>query len=331
MNGRNRRRNRQAGMKARLGIATAVLVGGGAVGVAAVAAANHGPATTAADSAAYSYRHTLSVQQALTSAFSTMSWSQQRTLTTLGHMAPLRTFSQVTWHRTTFAAQRGVVLAVTKKFLVVKSAHGKPQVWWLRGAKLINVTANATGSVAMMGNNAAAKAAAMGNTAPAANAMAGGMAAMKQAVAPTKPITITISTGTQVITITISAVNGAPMASVSPSTSGSASPSTSGSASPSVMGSASPSVMGSVMPSQAMTVTPTPTTTMAANTKIAAGDFVFVAGVKVHGSLIARLVLFSATNTVNPAPSASTSTSVAPTSTVSQTAVAPTGVSGTHT
>ena len=323
MNGRNRRHNRQAGMKARLGIATAVLVGGGAVGVAALAAANQGPATTAADSAAYSFSHTLSMQQALTSAFSTMSWSQQRTLTTLGHMAPLRTFSQFTWHRTTLAAQRGVVLAVTKKFLVVKSAHGKPQVWWLRGAKLINVTANATGSVAMMGNNAAAKAAAMGNTAPAANAMAGGMAAMQQAVAPTKPITITISTGTQVITITISAVNGAPMASVSPSTSGSASPST--------MGSASPSVMGSVMPSQAMTVTPTPPATMAANDKIAAGDFVMVAGVKVHGSLIARLVLFSATNTVNPAPSASTSTSVAPTGTVSQPAVAPTGVSGTHT
>ena len=315
MNGRNRRRNRQAGMKARLGIATAVLVGGGAVGVAALAAANQGPATTAADSAAYSFSHTLSMQQALTSAFSTMSWSQQRTLTTLGHMAPLRTFSQFTWHRTTLAAQRGVVLAVTKKFLVVKSAHGKPQVWWLRGAKLINVTANATGSVAMMGNNVAAKAAMTGNTAAAANAMAGGMAAMQQAAAPTKPITITISTGTQVITITISAVNGAPMASVSPPASGSA----------------SPSVMGSVMPSQAMTVTPTPTTTMAANTKIAAGDFVFVAGVKVHGSLIARLVLFSATNTVTPAPSASTSTSVAPTGTVSQPAVAPTGVSGTHT
>ena len=323
MNGRNRRRNRQAGMKARLGIATAVLVGGGAVGVAALAAATQGPATTAADSAAYSFSHTLSMQQALTSAFSTMSWSQQRTLTTLGHMAPLRTFSQFTWHRTTLAAQRGVVLAVTKKFLVVKSAHGKPQVWWLRGAKLINVTANATGSVAMMGNNAAAKAAAMGNTAPAANAMAGGMAAMQQAAAPTKPITITISTGTQIITITISAVNGAPMASVSPSAMGSVSPS--------AMGSVSPSPMGSVMPSQAVTVTPTPTATMAANNKIAAGDFVFVAGVKVHGSLIAKLVLFSTTNTVTPAPTASASTSVAPTGTVSQPAVAPTGVSGTHT
>ena len=77
MIGRNRRGNRQAGMKARLGVATAVLVGGGAVGVAAVAAANHGPATTTVDSAAYSFSHTLSMQQALTSAFSTMSWSQQ--------------------------------------------------------------------------------------------------------------------------------------------------------------------------------------------------------------------------------------------------------------
>jgi hypothetical protein len=140
------------------------------------------------------------------------------------------------------------------------------------------------------------------------------MAAMQQAAAPTKPITITVSTGTQIITITISAVNGAPMASVGPSP----------------MGSVSPSAMAPVMASQAVTVTPTPTATMAANNKIAAGDFVFVGGVKVHGSLIAKLVLFSATNTLNPAPTASTATSVAPTGTVNPTAVAPTGVSGTH-
>src|SRR5262249_4939655 len=297
MNGRNRRRNRPASMKARVGIGTAVLVGGGAVGVAAVAAANHGPATTAADSAAYSFSHTLSVQRALTSAFSTMSWSQQRTLTTLGHMAPLRTFSQFTWHRTTFAAQRGVVLAVTKKFLVVKSANGKIEVWWLRGTKLINVTANATGSVAMMGNNVAAKAAATGNTAPAANAMAGGMAAMQQAAAPTKPITITVNTGTQIITITISAANGAPLASVSPS----------------AMGSVSPSAMAPVMPSQAVTVTPTPTVTMATNTTIAAGGLVFVGGGQGHRAPVAKLVLVFPANTAAPTPPPAAAPPVAPT------------------
>jgi hypothetical protein len=81
---------------------------------------------------------------------------------------------------------------------------------------------------------------------------------------------------------------------------------------------------------------------MAPNNKIAAGDFVFVAGFKVHGWLIARLVLFSATNTVTPTPTASATmsvpptgtvslTAVPPTGTVSPTAVAPTGVSGTHT
>jgi len=69
---------------------------------------------------------------------------------------------------------------------------------------------------------------------------------------------------------------------------------------------------------------------MAANNKIAAGDFVMVAGVKVHGSLIAKLVLFSAPKPVTPAPTTSAATSVAPTGTVSPTAVAPTGVSGTH-
>jgi hypothetical protein len=95
MNGRNRRGIRRPSMKARLSIAAAVLAGGGAAGVAAVAA-SHSPATTAAQSAGFTlnFHHPISEEQALTSALSTWGWSQQKSLTTLAEMTPMRTFSQ---------------------------------------------------------------------------------------------------------------------------------------------------------------------------------------------------------------------------------------------
>ncbi|HZC51498.1 MAG TPA: hypothetical protein VE441_03250, partial [Mycobacterium sp.] len=207
MNSRNRRHNRQASMKARLGIAAAVLAGGGAAGVAVVAS-HSGSATTTVDNAGYvlNFHHTVSEQQALTSALNMWNSNQSRSLNTLAQMAPMRTFSQFTWHHTQFAAQRGVVVAATKQFIIVKSANGKLELWWLnRWTKQKNVTVNPTGMVAMTGNNVAAHTAVTtGNTAPMAATMAGSAAAVNQMNAPvTKPITITINTGTQTITITI--------------------------------------------------------------------------------------------------------------------------------
>ena len=55
MMGRNRRYpagSRRSNLKARLGIATAVVVGGGAIGAVALATTSH-PGTTAAQSAGY--------------------------------------------------------------------------------------------------------------------------------------------------------------------------------------------------------------------------------------------------------------------------------------
>ena len=208
MKSRSRRGNRQAAMKARLGIATAVLVGGGAIGVAAVAAANHGTAATTAQSAGFTlnFHHTISEQQALSSALSTWGQSQQKSMTTLAEMAPMRTFNQFWSHRTEFAAQRGVVVLATKKFLLVKSADRQLHLWWLNGAtKVRNVGASATGMAAMTGNDAAATAAMKtNNMAPAAVTMAGSTSAVSQMAAPvSKPTTITVDTGNQVITITI--------------------------------------------------------------------------------------------------------------------------------
>src|SRR5579863_5659367 len=260
MNSRNRRRNRQASMKARLGIAAAVLAGGGAAGVA-VAASHSGSATTTVDNAGYvlNFHHTVSEQQALTSALNMWNSNQSRSLTALAQMAPMRTFSQFTWHRTQFAAQRGVVVAATKQFIIVKSANGKLELWWLNHwTRQKNVTANPTGMVAMTGSNVAAHTAATtGNTAPMAATMAGSAAVVNQMNAPvTKPITITVSTGTQTITITITQTT----ATVTPTTTGMAAGMATPTAPAAGMGTATatPAGMGTGM----ATATATPTATM---------------------------------------------------------------------
>ena len=329
MIGRNRRGNRHASMKARVGIATAVLIGGGAAGVAAVAS-NHGPATTTTQSAGFimGFHHHLSEQAALSSAISTMATSQQRTLNTLAQMVPMRTFTQVRHHHTMLAAQRGVVVLATKRFLLVRSAHGQLHLWWLSNAtQFMNVTANVTGMIAMTGNNNAALAAMMHqNMAPAAAVMAGGTAVVNQmAAAVTKPTTITVDTGNQIITITITAKSATvttPMGGtgVPPTTAPPTPP-----ASPSIP--ASPSMPA---PTGSATATQPPFTTV---NGVVRGDMVFVTGVRVHGRLVAKIVLFSVPGMVAPTPTVTptvtASGTVTPTAPATSPAPSKTAVTGT--
>ena len=317
MNSRNRRRNRQASMKARLGIAAAVLAGGGAAGVA-VAASHSGSATVNADSAGYvlNFHHTVSEQQALTSALNMWNSNQSRSLNTLAQMAPMRTFSQFMWHRTQFAAQRGVVVAATKQFIIVKSANGKLELWFLNHwTKQKNVTASPTGMVAMTGNNVAAHTAATtGNTAPMAATMAGSAAVVNQMAAPvTKPITITVNTGTETITITITqttatvaptptttgtgmtAPTGMATATVTPTTTATGMGTATATPTTTATGTATGMATGTATATPMATMTTMPTTTAAKT--VARGDLVFVVGVRSHGKLTAELILFSVPKT----------------------------------
>ena len=334
MNSRNRRRNRQASMKARLGIAAAVLAGGGAAGVA-VAASHSGPATTTVDNAGYvlNFHHTVSEQQALTSALNMWNSNQSRSLTTLAQMAPMRTFSQFMWHRTQFAAQRGVVVAATKQFIIVKSANGKLELWWLNHwTKQKNVTANPTGMVAMTGNNVAAHTAATtGNTAPMAATMAGSAAVVNQMAAPvTKPITITVNTGTETITITITqttatvaptptttttgmaAPTGMATATVAPTTTATgmgtatATPTTTATGMGTATTAPTGMATGTATAAPMATMTTMPTTTAAKT--VARGDLVFVVGFRSHGKLTAELILFSVPKTAVTTTPANTAT-----------------------
>jgi hypothetical protein len=326
----------RTGMKARLGIATAVLVGGGAVGVAAVAA-NHNSAPTAAESAGFtlSFHHSVSEATALNYALSTWSKSQQKSLNMLARMQTMRNFSQTTTHHTVFAAQRGVVELATKRFLLVKSSNGSLHLWWLSGgSRFANVSASPTGMVALTGNNMAAfQAMANNNMKPAATTMAGSTAAANAMAAPVaKPTTITVQTGTTTITITITQ-STATVGQVTPTTS--ASPTATATASPTATATASVTATASASPTASVTTQPVFTRT----NSVARGDLVFVTGLRVHGALVAKVVLFTApVMTPTATPTTSVTPTVTPTTTVSPTvspttapsATATTTFSGTH-
>ena len=281
--GRNRRGSRKVSMKARLGIAAAVLLGGGAIGTVAVAT-NDLSSITAAQSAGYTvnFQHPVSVQTALTTALSDWSRSQQKSMSTLANMAPMKSFVTVKKGHTTFAAQRGVVVLATKHFLLVKSVNGSLHLWLVNGAtKTRNVTGSSTGMTALTGSAPAAKTAVTtGNLTSASQVMAGTstVAAMNN-TAP-KPTTVTVAVAGTGETITIT---------ITPST-------------------------ATVMPSTTTAAQQTGTSmagttqrTWAQTSHVARGDLVLVAGVEKRGELVAQLVLFAphAKTTPTPTPSAS--------------------------
>jgi len=210
-------------------------------------------------------------------------------------MKPMRTFNQVGFHRRELAAQRGIVVLATKKFLLVKSRNGSLHLWWLSGGtKFKNVTANATGMTAMTGSpSAAASVMTTGSMNSAAATMAGSISAANAMTTPAaKPTTINVSTGNEVVTITISWTSATV---TQPGTSASATPAATVTATATPTASASPT---------ATTTQPVTMTTQG----VARGDLVFVVGERVHGKLIAKLVLFAAPKTsVTATPSASVS------------------------
>jgi hypothetical protein len=332
MNSRNRRRNRQASVKARLGIAAAVLAGGGAAGVAVAASHNAGPSSTEASSAGYimSIHHHISVQDALSSALST--WgrsasSHQRALNTLAQMAPMQNYTQVwgprhtRWAHTQFVAQRGVVVAVGtirgKQFLVVRSANGGLKLWWLNAnTGFVNTAANSTALVAMTGDNkSAVQAAVNNNTAPAMQQMAGSMANAAKAAAGGFSFSGTITINGQTFTFSFSSSTGtgtvSPSGMPSGTTMASATPSTT--ASGTTMASATPSTTASGTTMASASATPTTSATMPTTLQgLVKGDLVLVTGVRQHGQLVAQLVLLLKPATVTPNPSTSSSMTVTP-------------------
>jgi hypothetical protein len=154
------KRGRRVGMKGSLAIAAAVLVGGGAAGVVALEAGHSNVTTVQSASYTMSSRHMISEPAALTLAFNDWAKSPANSLAALSRMTPTGAFREQREHGITFAAQRGVVVSLTKKFLVVKSANGALHRWRLSGTtRFRDVAGTATGMTTLTGSKARAQAA----------------------------------------------------------------------------------------------------------------------------------------------------------------------------
>lgn len=337
MIGRDRRngRSRNASLKARVGIATAVLVGGGAIGVAAVAATSHS-APTAAKSSGFSqhesHAQTLGSYWVNGSWSTTSSWSHGRlhhhhtwhkghwAQYTAGSLlsAALSKFQssqnnafnllsrlstrdmQTSFRHTLLAEQRGIVVLATHKFLIVRSSNGTLRLWLLSGGtKVQNVSSTMAGTSALSGGNMLATSQAMntGNMTPITTLLAGTMGTAQQLTTPVaKPITVSVNVAGTGVTVTVTVTT----------------------------------TTATVTQATPSTTTTTTQNAFAAMQHVARGDLVLVAGVRTGGFLHAKLVLFSplgsTTPTTTPSATATPTTGVVPTPAPSSTMQ-----SGTHT
>jgi hypothetical protein len=294
MMGRDRRYGRRANLKARVGVATAILVGGGAIAVAAVAATSHGSAL-AAQPAGFSRSGHESEWSQLNSAINEFGTSSQSSMDTLASMTGQseQTFSQTTQHHTTLDEQRGIVVFATSKFLILKSHNGSLHLWLLSGkTKFANVSDSTTGAAAMTGSTTAANDAVSGDTTPATALLAGNPLAASQLLTPSsKPQTMSIHVPGTDLTVTVTITKNTAKVSQTAT----------------MPSDSNPFSDPSTTTQSAWTSASTSTTT----NSVTRGDLAIVIGVRSHGLLHAKVVLYMppSTSDASPSPSASPSAS----------------------
>jgi hypothetical protein len=200
------RRYGKSPAKTRAGIATAVLAGG-AMAAAALVATNHGVTSTAtsaaysSSSAGYSNEGTL-----LSSAMNSWGSSSQSSYSDLAGLTQARQFSQ-TWHQgKLLAVQRGIVVLVTKKFLILRSANGSLHLWLLSGhTKIQDVSSTRAGTQALTASTSATRQAMdSGDMIPATTLMAGSSTAAAAMLTPTPNAqTVTVQVANTDLTVTV--------------------------------------------------------------------------------------------------------------------------------
>jgi len=290
------RRYGKSPVKTRVGIATALLVGG-AVAAGAALAANHG-ATATATSAAYS-SHAGNEGTILSSAMSNWNWARRTSYAQLAQLTQARQFSQVNHRGKTVAIQRGIVVLATKKFLILQSANGSLHLWLLSGAtKFQNVSNTMAGTQALTASTSAAQQAmASGNMIPATSLLAGSPTTAAALLTPTPAAqTVTVQVAGTNLTVTVTVTRT--MATVSQT---------------------------ATMPQAAMpTWNPVTFTQNAwqATHALARGDLALVVGTRSHWTLHAQLVLFTPLSTATVGGRAATGTGAGATPVVTPTAVA---------
>jgi len=312
--GHDRRRYGRANVKVRIGIAAAVLAGGGAIGVAAIAS-SHGASPTA-QTAGYSARYSATggTWNQLNTAFSSWGRSTQTSynaLTSLGQS----TYMQATQHNRTFVEQRGAVVLATNKFIILQSANGGLHLWLTSGKTAFqNVSSTSSGTGAMTGSmSATSTAMTTGNLIPASTVMAGSPMTVGSMLAPSMAAqTVTVQVAGTNLTVTVTIKQNTATVSQTATLPQNGNP---------------------VWNPTRWTMNPwTTASTGMATTSLARGDLALIAGFRTHNLLHAQIVLFTpmTTSMVGTGTTCPTTPTQTPTSTP---VPAPTGTatSGTHT
>ena len=207
MMGRDRRYpsgSRRSSLRARSGIATAVVVGGGAIGAVALATTSH-PGTAAAQSAAYSGHYSYYGNQAndLAAGLSDYSRSHERAFAYFSHLANTNRETEMWRGHSRLAFERGTVVLATKRFVLIRAANGSFNVWWLSGGtRVTDVAASMTGTTALTGSTWAAGAAMKGQMAQATAMLTGNTTAAQRVLAPTAA-TVTVHVVGTGITVSV--------------------------------------------------------------------------------------------------------------------------------
>jgi hypothetical protein len=288
------RTSRQAAMKTRVGIAAAVLAAGGSMAAVAIAAANHG-SVTAAKPAAYAAKLG-NEGSTLSSVLSEWGRSTGAAYSALASLTQARQFSQAAHAGQTLDAQRGIVVLATKKFIILQSARGSLHLWLLSAAtQFRNVSDTTAGTAALTASTSATQQAmSSGNMVPATTLMAGSPTVAAALLTPT-PVSHTVSVQVANTDLTVTVTVTSSMATIAQT---------------------------ATTPLNAMPVASPVTFSQnawQATHSLARGDLALVVGSRAHGTLHAKLVLFTPLSTAAvggraAAPRAVSSPTVAPTS-----------------
>ena len=274
MMARNRRygRGRTAVLKTRVGIATAVVLGSGAIAAVAMAASSHSAGIAAAPAA-----HTAqfgSEGTMLATALADWNSSRQGTYSQLAQMTSMRGFSQTSHHGRTLAVQRGIVVLATNQFIILQSANGSLHLWLVSaGTKFQNVSTTTAGTAALTANTSATQQAMQsGNMVPATTLLAGSPTTAAAMLTPTPAVqTVTVQVANTDLTVTVTVTRTTATVNQTATT----------------PTNALPAPMASTFTMNAWQAT----------NSLARGDLAVIVGTRSHWTLHAQLVLFTPLST----------------------------------
>jgi hypothetical protein len=215
MMARDRRvaRGRQAVLKTRAGLVTAVLACGaiaaGAIAIAAATASGHS-AAMAVSPAAFSDRSS-SEGSVLHSALGNWNSARQTAYSDLASLTQVHGYSQTKRQSQMLDIQRGIVVLATSNYLILQSANGSLHLWLLSGTTQVqDVSGTTSGTQALTGSASVTQQdMSSGNMVPATSLLAGSPEMAAAMLTPTAaPVTESVQVANTDLTVTVTVTRG---------------------------------------------------------------------------------------------------------------------------